>query len=278
MTVTDSASPRALLAPNPSPMTLDGTRTYLVGRERPVVVDPGPALEPHLAAILEALGGVRPAAILLTHSHPDHAAAAPALAERTGAPVWMARGALRAVVPPAAVGRWIGEGDEVETDAGVLRAIATPGHSPEHLAFLLRQDGQGSGGALFVGDHLMGEGDTTLVAPPEGDLAAYLDSLERLRGVDAEVAYPAHGPPIRDPAAALERYAEHRRHRIRQVREALREGGPARPAELVRRVYGAELHPGLVAAAEGSVRAILGYLETRGEARRKLLGRYALTR
>ncbi|HEX2091941.1 MAG TPA: MBL fold metallo-hydrolase [Longimicrobiaceae bacterium] len=269
--MTDPAGLRVLLAPNPSPMTLDGTRTYLVGRARPVVIDPGPALDEHLGAILEALGGVRPEAILLTHSHADHSGAAPALAKRSGAPVLMARGALRPRIPSAAVDRWIDEGDQVETDAGTLQAIATPGHAPEHLSFFW-----GQGRALFVGDHLMGEGDTTLVAPPEGDLAMYLESLERVRRVDAGVLYPAHGPPIRDPEAAVERYLEHRLARIDQVRGTLREGGAATPAALVRRVYGPGLHPGLASAAEGSLRAILAYLERRGEVRRKLLGRYAI--
>ena len=272
----DHPAVRTVLAPNPSPMTLDGTRTYLVGREQPVVIDPGPALDGHVEAVEVALGGVRPAAILLTHSHADHAGAAPALAERTGAPVCMARGALRPAFADGLVGRWLGDGDLVETDAGTLRAIATPGHAPEHLAFLLRQGARSSWDVLFVGDHLMGQGDTTLVAPPEGDLADYLDSLERLRAAEAEAMYPAHGPPIPDPAAALARYAAHRQVRIAQVRDALREGGPARPAALVRRVYGAELDPALARAAEGSVGAILGYLARRGEVRRGLLGRYSL--
>lgn len=273
----DHPAVRCVLAPNPSPMTLDGTRTYLVGRERPVVIDPGPALDAHVQAVEAALGAVKPAAILLTHSHADHAGAAPALAERTGAPVWMARGALRAGLGSGlVVGRWIGDGDTVETDAGTLSAIATPGHAPEHLAFVLRQGVRSSWDVAFVGDHLMGVGDTTLVAPPEGDLADYLDSLERLGEAEAEVMYPAHGPPIPDPAAAVRRYAAHRESRIAQVREALRQGGPARPAALVKRVYGDGLDPALVRAAEGSLGAILGYLQKRGEVRRKLLGVWAL--
>lgn len=262
-------SPRVVRAENPSPMTLDGTRTFLVGRARPVVIDPGPALPEHLGALEAALEGAAPAAILLTHAHPDHAEAALPLAERTGAPVMMARGALRSPLPAEAVGRWLAEGDEVETDEGAVRALRTPGHAPEHLSFLWRR-----GGALFVGDHLMGEGDTTLVAPPEGELGAYLDSLDRIAEAGAELLFPAHGPPISDPAEAVARYREHRRARIEQVAAALGRG-PARPAALVRRVYGAELHPGLRRAAEGSVRAILRYLEERGRVRKGLLGRYA---
>ena len=126
---------RILLAPNPSPMTLDGTRTYLVGRRHAVVIDPGPALDAHLDAVLGALGGGGLEAILLTHAHPDHAPGAVRLARETGAPVLMASGALAPSIAPEAVTRWIGEGEQIETDAGVLRAIATPGHAPEHLAF-----------------------------------------------------------------------------------------------------------------------------------------------
>lgn len=266
-----AAAVRVVLAPNPSPMTLDGTRTYLVGRARPAVIDPGPALEAHVAAVEAALGGVRPAAILLTHSHADHAGAAPMLAERTGAPVWAAAGGERGL----RVDRRLADGDRLETDAGTLLAVATPGHAPDHVAFLLRQGAPGGAGLLFVGDHLMGEGDTTLVAPPEGDLADYLRSLERLRGLGAATLYPAHGPPIEDADAALDRYAEHRRVRVGQVREALREG-PADPAGLVLRVYGPDLHPGLARAAEGSLHAVLGYLESRGEALRAADGRYRL--
>lgn len=272
--MTASLSPRVIVAPNPSPMTLDGTRSYLVGRARPVVIDPGPALPEHLAALEEALGGATPVAILLTHGHADHAEAALPLAERTGAPVMMGRGALRPAAPGRAVARWLADGDEVETDEGVLRAVATPGHAPEHLAFLWTGGGEGS--ALFVGDHLMGEGDTTLVAPPEGDLGAYLESLRRVGALGAETFYPAHGPPIHDPAEAVRCYLEHREVRVRQVREALAQGGAARPEELVRRVYGAGLHPGLVKAAAGSARAILGYLEARGEVRRTLTGKYRM--
>lgn len=246
-------TPRMVLAPNPSPMTLDGTRTFLVGRERPVVIDPGPADPAHLAALEEALGGRVPAAILLTHAHPDHAEGAGELARRTGAGVRMARGALRPL-PDAGVERWIGDGDEVETDAGVVRAVATPGHAPEHLAFLWS-------GALFVGDLLMGEGDTTLVSPPEGDLAAYLRSLDRVEGLGASVLFPSHGPPIERVPETLERYREHRRVRIRQVEEALRRSPDASADALVDLVYGAGLHPGLREAARGSLAAILHFLE-----------------
>lgn len=252
---------RFILAPNASPMTLDGTRTYLVGAERPVVIDPGPADPAHLDAVVAALAGARPSAILLTHGHPDHAAGAAPLAERTGAPVWMAGGALGPAVRPERVDHWIRGGDRVETDGGALVAVPTPGHAPEHTAFLWRPGPPASGpAALFVGDLFMGEGDTTLVAPPEGDLADYLRSLDEVERLSPATLYPTHGPPIEDAAEAVGRYRAHRLDRISQVEAALRDRPGATAGELVERVYGADLHPLLRAAAEGSLRAIVAYL------------------
>ena len=246
---------RTLIAPNPSPMTLDGTRTFIVGVERPAVIDPGPADPSHLDAILAALAGRTPAAILLTHDHADHAALAEPLAHETGAPVAAVR-----------------EGDAVRTDAGDLHVLATPGHALEHVAFHWRDRG-----AVFVGDTFMGEGDTTLVAPPEGDLAAYLRSLERIAALSPSILHPAHGPSITDPAAAIARYRRHREERIAQVVRALRRAGPSQPREILDEVYGPTLLPALRGAAEGSLHAILGYLEAEGLARALPDGRYALT-
>jgi glyoxylase-like metal-dependent hydrolase (beta-lactamase superfamily II) len=256
---------RTLLAPNPSPMTLDGTRTFVVGRERPAVIDPGPGDPAHLDAVMAALDGHRPAAILLTHAHPDHAAAAPELARRTGAPVMMARGAPAPRLVDDSV-RWIGERDRVETDAGVLRVVQTPGHAPEHLVFLLQAQGSRDHRALFAGDLFMGGADTTLVAPTEGDLTDYLRSLDRVEGLRPSIIHPAHGPAITDPLEAIQRYRAHRAERIAQVERALR-AGPARPAELIGRVYGAELHPALRGAAEGSLYAVLFHLRNSGRVR-----------
>lgn len=254
-----AAEPRVVLAANPSPMTLDGTRTFLVGRERPVVIDPGPADPAHLDAVEAALGGRQPAAILLTHAHPDHAGGAGELARRTGAGVRMGRGALQPL-PDAAVRWWMEDGDGVETDAGVVRAVATPGHAPEHLAFHWVEGAAPPGGALFVGDLLMGTGDTTLVSPPEGDLAAYLASLERVELLRPAVLYPSHGPPIAEVAETVERYRAHRRARIEQVEAALRRRPGASRDELVDLVYGDALPPALRGAAKGSLAAILHFL------------------
>jgi glyoxylase-like metal-dependent hydrolase (beta-lactamase superfamily II) len=259
---------RTLLAPNPSPMTLDGTRTFVVGR---VVIDPGPDHPAHLDAVERALDGATPAAFLLTHAHGDHSAAALPLARRTGAPVMMSRGALHSPLRDTDVARWLADGDEVETEGGTLRAIATPGHAPEHLAFLWNGD------TLFAGDAFMGGSDTTLVAPPEGDLAAYMRTLDRVGELAPSVIFPAHGPPIEDPAAAVERYRAHRLQRIEQVVRALRASGPARPAEILDAVYGAALHPALRIAAEGSLHAILAYLRATDRVRALPGDTYTLT-
>jgi len=263
---------RMLLAPNPGDMTLDGTRTFLVGHERPVVIDPGPGDLDHLEAILAALDGATPAAILLTHSHGDHSALARRLANETGAPLLAPPGAVSASVDTAHVDRWIEDGDVIGTDAGDLHVVATPGHAPEHVAFH-----HPASGAVFVGDTFMGVGDTTLVAPPEGDLAAYLQSLERIAALSPSLLLPAHGPPITDPAAAIGRYRKHRETRIEQVAHALRRAGPSRTEGLIDAVYGAELNPALRLAAQGSLEAILGYLATAGRARALPDGRHTLT-
>jgi glyoxylase-like metal-dependent hydrolase (beta-lactamase superfamily II) len=258
---------RTLLAPNPSPMTLDGTRTFVVGR---VVIDPGPDDAAHLDAIVDALDGAAPAAILLTHAHSDHSAAALPLARRTGASVMMSRGALYSPLHDGDVARWLADGDEVEAEGGTLRAVATPGHAPEHLAFLWDD-------TLFAGDAFMGGSDTTLVAPPEGDLAAYLRTLDRVGELAPSVILPAHGPPIEDAGAAVERYRAHRMERIEQVVRALRAAGPARPAEILDAVYGAALHRGLRIAAEGSLHAILAYLRSMDRVRALPGDTYTLT-
>jgi glyoxylase-like metal-dependent hydrolase (beta-lactamase superfamily II) len=255
-------------------MTLDGTRTYVVGRARPAVVDPGPAIDSHVDAIVRLLDGAAPAAILLTHAHGDHAAAAPALALRTGAPVMMARGTLHLPFGDDLVVRWLVDGASIDTDAGPLTAVATPGHAPEHLCFA----GPGQSArerALFAGDHFMGDGDTTLVAPPEGNLTAYLDSLDRIASLNVQVIYPAHGPPLHDPAEAVARYRRHRTERMDGVVRALREGA-ADPARLLDRVYGPSLDPALRAAAEGSLHAVLAHLEAAGRVRRLSGGAFEL--
>jgi glyoxylase-like metal-dependent hydrolase (beta-lactamase superfamily II) len=174
-------------APNPSPMTLDGTNTYVVGSW---VVDPGPDDAPHLDAVRAAAGGPIDG-VVLTHGHADHAEGA----ERLGAPVWKP-----------------GEGDE----AGPFGALATPGHSADSVCLLL-------GRACFTGDTVLGMG-SVFIGPGEGSLAAYLDSLRRLAELDLEVLCPGHGPYVYDPPAKLEEYLAHRLQRERRLKTALEAG------------------------------------------------------
>lgn len=244
-------APRVLRADNPGALTLDGTRTYLIGDRRVAVIDPGPAQEGHLAAIAAAVGDGVPATILLTHAHPDHAAGAAELAARIRAPIRASQAGT------------IADGEAVDTDDGELIALATPGHTLDHFAFHWP-----AAAAVFVGDLMTGGQDTTLVAPPEGDLFAYLGSLERIRALRPRSLYPTHGPPFEDAPKAIERYVQHRERRRAQVLDALR-AGAASPDEIVEHVYGVALQPALRDAAGGAVLAYLEDLERAGRVRRE---------
>lgn len=245
---------RTVLAPNPSPLTLEGTRTYLVGSRRVVVIDPGPALAEHIDAVAGEIGDGVVVSILLTHDHPDHAEGAVLLAERVGAPIHAAaEGTLAA-------------GDVFDTDAGPVVAVPTPGHTRDHVAFH-----HAAGGAVFCGDLMTGGLDTALVAPPEGDLADYLDSLARIRALRPRVIHPAHGPDFTDPPRAIDAYARHRRERLERVRAAMA-GGAVTLGAIVDVVYGASLDPRLRRAAEGAVLAYLEYLQREGVNARDLGG------
>ncbi len=217
-------------APNPSLLTLDGTNTYLT---HGWVVDPGPDIEGHLEAVLAAAGG-RIEGIALTHSHGDHSDAAEPLAARVGgAPLVLPR-----------------DGEAV----GPFRALATPGHAPDHVCLLL-------GRTCFTGDAVLGEG-SVFIAPGEGSLAAYLDSLRRLRALDLEVLCPGHGPYVRDPAAKLDDYIAHRLERERLLVEALAVGARTED-ELLDRAW-PDVPPGLRPAAALTLRAHLDKLADEG--------------
>lgn len=255
-----SGSPRArcVLAPNPSPMTLDGTNTWLLAEpagRRAVVVDPGPDDEGHLARVVASARerDLRVALVLLTHAHPDHSAGARRLAELTGAPV-------RALDPAHQLGdEGLVEGEVVALDGLEIRVLETPGHSDDSLSFLVPADG-----VLLTGDTVLGRG--TAMVSGSGGLGDYLDSLRRLHDLAAShpvgSLLPGHGPILADPVAALDAYLAHRRERLEQVEAALAAGARG-PAEVVRHVY-ADLDPALWPAAEESVRAQLDYLGRRG--------------
>jgi len=226
--------------------TLEGTNTWIVGEDPSLVIDPGPADDAHLVAVAREAGEV--AAICLTHGHEDHAEGASRLSGLTGAKVHAFR--------PDEGGVRLRDEAVVEAGAVRLRALHTPGHTPDHLAFALD-----SMGALFSGDAVLGRG-TSIIDPPEGDLVAYLASLERLRVLAPRWIYPGHGPLIFDGVAKLDEYLAHRAAREEQVLDALAEGTDEVDA-MVSTIYVAypmELRP----LAARSVLAHLHKLEEEG--------------
>jgi glyoxylase-like metal-dependent hydrolase (beta-lactamase superfamily II) len=249
-------TPRAtcVLAPNPSPMTLDGTNTWLIaepGSSSVVVVDPGPDDEGHLRRVhAQAVAGDRRVAkILLTHGHLDHSAGAAWLAGLTGASVQAADPACR--LGPEG----LADGDVVTAAGCELRVVATPGHSGDSVCLLLPADG-----ALFTGDTVLGRG-TTVIAN-DGNLGDYLRTLGQLRDLaearGVGLLLPGHGPMLADPLGTLNYYLAHRAERLDQVRSALAAGATT-PAEIVAMIY-TDVDPSVWPAAEWSVRAQLDYL------------------
>ena len=257
---------RRVLAGNPSPFTYTGTQTYLVGHEDALaVIDPGPDVPDHVERLVEAIGDAAVTAILCTHTHRDHSPASRPLAERTGAPIIgcaplaLETGLVRADAPFDAdymPDRVLEDGEDVSGPGWTLTALATPGHTSNHLCFSL----EGTG-ALFTGDHVMGW-STTVVAPPDGDMADYMASLARLRARDDAVYYPAHGPAVTEPQQLVRGMIAHRRQRERQILRLL-EKGPAAIEDMVPQMY-KSLDQRLWAAAGLSVLAHLIDLERRG--------------
>lgn len=254
-----------VLAPNPSPFTYTGTQTYLVGSADLAVIDPGPDEPAHIAALIEAIGGRPVAAILCTHTHRDHSPASRALKAATGAPiVGCAPLALDDLGPRAdaafdsdyAPDRVLADGETVSGEGWTIEAVATPGHTSNHLCFALRETG-----ALFTGDHVMGW-STTVVAPPDGDMADYMASLDKLYAREDRVYYPAHGPEIERPQRFVRGLIGHRRQREGQILRLLKEDVTAIPAMVARMYVG--LDPRLNGAAGRSVLAHLIDLRARG--------------
>ncbi|MDX3483203.1 MBL fold metallo-hydrolase [Streptomyces scabiei] len=248
-----------VLAPNASPMTLDGTNTWIVAEpdsDLAVVIDPGPLDDVHLRRVVDTAekAGKRVALTLLTHGHPDHAEGAGRFAELTGTSV-------RALDPALRLGdEGLGAGDVVSVGGLELRVVPTPGHTADSLCFHLPADR-----AVLTGDTVLGRG-TTVVAHPDGRLGDYLDSLRRLRSLTVDdgvhTVLPGHGPVLEDAQGAVEFYLAHRAHRLAQVETAV-ENGHRTPDEVVTHVY-ADVDPSLWPAAELSVRAQLEYLTEHG--------------
>ena len=257
-----------VLAHNPSAFTYYGTQTYLLGSAKVAVIDPGPDLPEHIDALIKAIGGRPAVAIMCTHTHRDHSPAARPLADRIGAPIiGCAPLALETVGPRADAAfdgdyqpdRVLADGENLDVDGHPVTAVATPGHTSNHLCYAYR-------GALVTGDHVMGW-STTVVVPPDGDMAAYMQSLDKLRQRDDRVYYPAHGPAVTKPHQYVRHLVGHRMQREKQILGLVREKTRPIP-DLVANAYPG-LDPRLVPAAGGSVFAHLVDLERRGLVERR---------
>ena len=256
-----------VLAPNPGPFTFKGTGVYIVGSgDRVAVIDPGPDLPGHIAALKQVLGPRRITHILVTHTHRDHSPAAAALKAWSGAKTYGLPLATSATAGEGMVDEAhdhdfvpdvrVGDGMTITGDGFTLECIATPGHTANHICYALAEEK-----ALFSGDHVMGW-STSVIAPPDGDMGQYLASLERLRARDDRMLYPTHGSPIDDPRGWLEQLIAHRRMREAQIVEALGLGGRS-VAALVERLYPDLAHPLRPAAAQ-QVKAHLDHLMAQG--------------
>ncbi len=261
---------RRILCDNPGPFTFRGTNTWLIGRGDVTVLDPGPADSAHLHAILRATQGERITRILVSHTHRDHSPGATALAAATGAPTF---GFGPHATPPEAGGEGgdndfrpdiaLPDGAQLESDDWRLTAIHTPGHCANHLCFAL--EGAGAEGVLFSADHVM-SWSTSVVSPPDGDMADYMASLARIAARDDRLYLPGHGPPLPDPGPFVAALAAHRREREQKVLDALRAARRATALDLVPAAYGPTLDPRLVPAAARSLLAHLVKLAAEGAA------------
>jgi glyoxylase-like metal-dependent hydrolase (beta-lactamase superfamily II) len=255
-----------VLAPNPSPFTFTGTQTYVAGSSNVAVIDPGPDEAEHLAALMAAIAGRPVVAIICTHTHRDHSPAARPLSELTGAPVIgcapltldddgpRADAAFDAAYSPDRV---LADGDQVRGERWTLEAVATPGHTSNHLCFALVEER-----ALFTGDHVMGW-STSVISPPDGDMAAYMRSMQRLLEREDAVYYPAHGEPIDTPQRLVRGMMGHRKQREGQILRFLERNGDSLIPDMVAEMYKG-VDPRLHPAAGRSVLAHLIDLDQRG--------------
>jgi glyoxylase-like metal-dependent hydrolase (beta-lactamase superfamily II) len=255
-----------VLAGNPSPCTYTGTQTYIVGNKSDrAVIDPGPANEAHIEAILAAVGDARISAIMCTHTHRDHSPAAAPLAARTGAPIIGCAPLVIETDAPRAdesfdknykPDRILVDGETVPGDGWTIEAVATPGHTSNHLCLAVQESG-----ALFTGDHVMAW-STSVIMPPDGNMADYMASLQKLYEREDKIYYPAHGKKVTNPRQLVRGMMGHRKQRERQILKLL-ETGPAAITEMVPQMYKG-LDPRLTGAAGQSVRAHLIDLLDRG--------------
>lgn len=249
---------RLVRADNPSPMTLEGTNTYVVGdAANVIVIDPGPDDARHLANVKDAVGGANVVGIFLTHWHHDHSEGVRSFSAALGAPVGSWSPLEPGEIP-------LHDGERAGADGVFLTAIHTPGHSSDHLSFWLDEER-----ALFTGDHVLGRG-TSVVAHPDGDMARYMDSLEKIRVLQPVRLYPGHGPVVEDPRPVLDYYIAHRVEREQQVLDTM----PGTVEELVERIY-ADVDRSLHPVAALSVRAHLAKLADEERARTDAGGRWS---
>jgi len=272
-----------VLARNPGPFTFKGTGVYMIGNRDVALIDPGPAIPEHIEALKRALSGKTLRHILVTHTHTDHSPAAQPLKEWSGAKTYafgphgsgktdegvkIEEGGDMAFVPDV----FVRDGDVIEGPGYTFECVFTPGHTSNHMCFALKEEK-----ALFTGDHVMGW-STTVVAPPDGDMAAYMASLRKLLPRDDAVLWPTHGGPVRDPKPFLQAYIDHRLAREAQIVASLQDGIETIP-EIVARLY-ADVDKRLHPAAARSVLAHLHQMMGDGrvaENRRDGVAHYRLT-
>ncbi|WP_420143446.1 MBL fold metallo-hydrolase [Sphingobium sp.] len=255
-----------ILAPNPSPFTFTGTQTYMVGDRAIAVIDPGPDDADHIAALIAAIDGRPVVAIACTHTHRDHSPAARPLSDLTGAPIIgcapltldddgpRADAAFDAHYRPDRV---MADGDRIEGPGWTLEAVATPGHTSNHLCFALLEEN-----ILFTGDHVMGW-STSVISPPDGDMTAYMRSMQRLLERDDRIYYPAHGDPVENPQRLVRGMMGHRKQREGQILRFLERNGDSAIPDMVADMYKG-VDPRLYGAAGRSVLAHLIDLNGRG--------------
>ena len=268
--ITISPLVRRLVAPNGGPFTFTGTCTYLVGQGDVAVIDPGPELDAHLGALITAIGTARVSAIVVTHTHKDHSPLSRRLKALTGAPLIgcgphqaaraLGEGETNMLDASAdhdhMPDRLMQDGEEFEGEGFTLQAVATPGHTMNHLAFALREEN-----ALFSGDHVMAW-STSIVAPPDGSMGAYMASLERLMARDETIYWPGHGGPVKEPGRFVRGLLSHRRMREATIAERV-QAGDRHIVSIVEKLY-AGLDPKLKGAAALSVFAHLEDMVARG--------------